>query len=299
MTEHVKPFMVEIAKGQKGRYVEVVNEHVTVKLGRRVKRAHYDILVAVHSTGLVPCPTPIAFYDQDEDCKGIVMSTIRGIPLKDVLQTLTFDELLAITLELRRYMTDLQQNLPIALQHSSHPSFVYSIAYNGCWCFPRSGDFTSRPVPLTRFVNILSNNTIQYPNKIPEQRAMLSSLVKGDVQFCHMDLHPGNIMYDLEKHQITGILDWDICGWYTRTMEAYATMRMCKQSFGFARALLIAWEEDTRLLGAGTHARHTLCWHHGRALDSRKPVSTNSKKKRLHEARKERRDAEMRGTVNG
>jgi len=40
-----------------------------------------------------------------------------------------------------------------------------------------------------------------------------------DIQFCHCDLNPGNIMVDLQTNQITAILDWDAAGFLPMDFE--------------------------------------------------------------------------------
>lgn len=38
-----------------------------------------------------------------------------------------------------------------------------------------------------------------------------------DIRFCHMDLHPGNIM--VHDGQVSVIIDWELAGWYTWELE--------------------------------------------------------------------------------
>jgi len=97
-----------------------------------------------------------------------------------------------------------------------------------CLRFPLLDGFINHPVELSNFVDEMSNHTPQISSMIPIQRSVLEHLgtsspittataiattILHPIRFCHMDLHPGNI--PIQNNKISGILDWELAGWYT------------------------------------------------------------------------------------
>jgi len=75
-------------------------------------------------------------------------------------------------------------------------------------------------VPIELFVSVMSKGI----TTLPEHEELLGTTLRSvgpsdaiDIRFCHMDLHPGNIM--VHNGQVSGIIDWELAGWYTWELE--------------------------------------------------------------------------------
>ena len=214
------------SKGRKQRRVQVVDEIITVKVGKSVTRAQYDLLEAVYAAG-VPCPKPLFFVEFEDEINGIVMSTVEGHLVGHATSRTekgdTDDEVKAVAMDIKRAMDQLQPAMLARYPHDN--TSIYSVSDNKCLCFPFLSFDRDAPVPLTDFVDTMMEVAPQgEEGLITRQRSMLSDLImSGDqffgLKFCHMDLHPGNIM--VKDGHLSGILDWDFGGWYTPAMEMY------------------------------------------------------------------------------
>jgi len=75
-------------------------------------------------------------------------------------------------------------------------------------------------VPIELFVSVMSKGITTLPEHVELLGTTLRSVGPSgaiDIRFCHMDLHPGNIM--VHNGQVSGIIDWELAGWYTWELE--------------------------------------------------------------------------------
>ncbi|CAD6577753.1 MAG: hypothetical protein TREMPRED_002031 [Tremellales sp. Tagirdzhanova-0007] len=91
-------------------------------------------------------------------------------------------------------------------------------------------------VPLQRSVlGTLLRGAASLLTPMPSQETALDTNVEADadadfhntsIRFCHMDLHPGNIM--VHQGRLSGIIDGEICGWYTSELETFSALKQVK-----------------------------------------------------------------------
>ena len=228
------------------KYVEVLNPSYTVKLGPNVSHYEYRVLQFLEDLPEIPTPSPIAFFDtyvlgeDDEDPAIAVMetwhvmiiTTIPGRNLGLVLERLTMSEIVDILEQSMRYI----DRINVAIDKGA--MFPDS---KGIWSplerpvdsignldgdqghyieVPFYGNFGRGSVRIDDFVSTMSKPIAVLPEHVELLASTLSFIGPSDandIRFCHMDLHPGNIM--VHNGQVSGIIDWELAGWYTWELE--------------------------------------------------------------------------------
>jgi hypothetical protein len=93
-------------------------------------------------------------------------------------------------------------------------------------------------------------------------------------RFCHMDLHSANIMVS-----VSGIIDWEMAGWYTDSLEVYAASNNADMRKALAPILADAWKVVTELINLGSFGRTNLLCGHARYKEA-EAVNRGSRVKR-------------------
>ena len=228
-----------VRSSQFKRVTRVIDELITVKVGPDITKRHYDLLAAVHSTGAIACPKPLFFVEMD-DCNALVMSTIPGKRLYNVMRKMDNKELKSILAEVKIGMDSLQE--PMRTLLSPETGQVGSIPHGGSLLFPLLSGFHDSHVHIDQFVETMSTLTRQLPQFIESQRSVLSELAVGPLVFCHMDLGAANIM--VHDGRLSGVVDWDTAGWYTSRMDCYSVAFTNDINTFHVRALLEVWRLD-------------------------------------------------------
>ena len=212
---------IEAARRNGGRFTKVIDEQYTIKVGKQVNRAQYDILCHVYASGAIPCPRPVEFVEMSDGVNAVVMSTVEGVELGWAMakRLISNDQLGDLCEELVKSMNGVHQYM---IKHRPHDrTRIHSIAQSGPLTFPLVSRFLPQPVRVASFVDTMSS---LYPQLNDElftlQRALLSSMADGEIVFCHMDIHIRNVM--VKDGKLSALLDWDHAGWYTRAMEVYS-----------------------------------------------------------------------------
>lgn len=219
--------------------MEVLDSSYTVKLGPGVPSYEYRILQFLATIPEVPTPQPIDFFDMLVPVQGksdpavevletwhvIVMTTVPGRNLGLLLDRLKRTEVVDILKQSMRFINLINAAIDKGAEFPDR---------NGAWSWIRrptksvdnldgtKGHYIELPfysgvgdgvVPIELFVSVVSKGITTLPEHVELLDTTLRSVGPSDatdIRFCHMDLHPGNIM--VHNGQVSGIIDWELAG---------------------------------------------------------------------------------------
>ena len=231
----------------KRKLVKVVDEHITVKLGPGVTEYEFRALEFIHSLKTIPCPKPIRFFNV-EDCNVIIMSTVIGQTLSDVGYKMSFANRSRLIADVERILTE--ANLALLAQGIGPPvsGCISDLDGRQCMQLPLLDGYLPRPVNITlnsseapSFEDSMSLATPVPPSTENTMLQVLRILAprSESLRLCHMDLHTGNII--VREGKIAGIIDWEMCGWYTKDIEFFAALRHFYFSSQWLEELTASW----------------------------------------------------------
>jgi hypothetical protein len=103
-------------------------------------------------------------------------------------------------------------------------------------------------VSFDSFVPTMSKY-IDLPRETPEILTSTLNFFRprdaSDIRFCHMDLHSGNIM--VHNGQLSGIVDWEMAGWYTWRLEVLGGIKSVQGSIPEVSLFIEAWQVPSDL----------------------------------------------------
>ena len=231
--------LIQSRRPLKRKHVQILDDQYTVKLGPGVTEYEYKVLQILERLDILPTPRPIDFFTV-EDCNVIVMSTLPGHEFGRVAFRMSSEERVRILLDLRGFMDSIDRL--VGSIRTVPLDSISDLDGSRTLKFPLLDGFINRPVKPSSFVEIMSNSTPQTPTLIQLQRSILHTLVHPSkpTRFSHMDLHPGNIL--IQNGKISGILDWELCGWYNLTLESFSTLNNVRFSKELVSDYATAWE---------------------------------------------------------
>jgi hypothetical protein len=201
------------------------------------------------------------------------MSTIPGTTLAKVYKTTSAEQRIAVLKEVDVAMNQLDQNIESSLFNSAdgtlevlhRPSSTISdLDGNRCLKFPLINGWFDAPVHITDFIETMSATAPQPKEAMENLQSLLSRLCpvvpvnipslqdtqtkSNSIRFCHMDNHFKNIM--VQNGRLSGIIDWEMAGWYTYALEAYSAMQHYCDCLGPIDEYVTAWDLDPALENA-------------------------------------------------
>lgn len=276
--------LIEARRSYGQKHVRVIDDRYTVKLGTGVTEYEYRILKLLERLGTLPSPRPIDFFTLEGDCKVIVMSTLPGRE-RQIGHNMGSGDRVRLLRDVWRYMErtnevmgkskeivwDTSGGVMGSAMAMAMAKEISDLDGLRCLRFPLLDGFINHPVELSNFVDEMSNHTPQISSMIPIQRSVLEHLgtsspittataiattILHPIRFCHMDLHPGNI--PIQNNKISGILDWELAGWYTPTLDAFSALKNVGYSKELMKDYATAWDINSQTLRAVRLSKHDL-----------------------------------------
>ena len=243
---------------------QVLDSQYTVKLGPGVTDYEYRVLQFLDTLPSIPTPKPLAYFDIDvsvdrlreggfvedtgltEVWHVIVMSTMPGKTMDSAASKLSPAKRRAILGSVKECMDDINRAIIAGTRYPDRhgswsilqPNFDSLSDLDGvegrCLEIPLMSRFREGRVNTQDFVQVMSETCPQPDNTkallynaldhlTPAPTASRHIDGSNDIRFCHMDLHQENIM--VEKGKLSGIIDWEMAGWYTWALEICAGLR--------------------------------------------------------------------------
>jgi hypothetical protein len=265
------------------KYAEVVDSQYAIKLGPGVSDYEYRVLQFLETIPSVPTPRPIDYFDVEvtvTDCRTyantcevwhvLVMSTIPGEMLAELWDKLKPEQLVAI---LKETMGCIDQIDSVIRDGASFPGPdgkwsplqrpVDTIGdldgeQGRCIELPYYRNVFPGCVHLDDFVARMTRTALQPPatqNLLEKTLQSLGPTTSSDIRFCHMDLNSCNIMVD--KGRLSGIIDWELAGWYTWRLEVLGGMKGLREG-AYTAPYVEAWEVPKDLVRLITRTLSTL-----------------------------------------
>jgi len=234
------------------KYAEVIDAQHTVKLGPGVLHYEYRVLHFLNTLADVPAPQPLEFFNIEVplvDYSGkpiggkeiwhvMIISTMPGKDFGEVVRQLKHDQCVDILQKTMQCMNRINSAIG---KGASFPD------QDGIWhplqpptdCIsnldgdkgryiqlPFYADYSNGSVSFHDFVSTMARNIPQPPETAKHLLPMLEYFKPNelsDIRFCHMDFNVCNIMVD--NGQFSGIIDWEMAGWYTWRLEVLGGLR--------------------------------------------------------------------------
>jgi hypothetical protein len=276
--------------------VQVINTQYTVKLGPGVTDYEYRVLQFLDTLPDVPTPRPLSYFDMEvtvdrkligelreetdimETWHVIVMSTMPGRTLLASGLDMKEGQAVSILEEVRDCMDAINTAINAGARFPDR---------NGNWSILRHdhtsisnldrGEEECLEVPLLEglikglvrvddFAKVMGPTAPQLDGKKELLNSVLNYLQpttessphadgSSDIRFCHMDLHQGNIM--IKDGALSGIIDWELAGWYTWALEVCGGLRLQRHPIQIAQ-YTEAWEVSSELKSVAVDARKSL-----------------------------------------
>ncbi|KAK3944326.1 kinase-like domain-containing protein [Diplogelasinospora grovesii] len=166
----------------------------------------------------IPVPRILEIHDlQPSGSAHIVMTSIPGCDVSDLLPTMTPAQVSSVIKELAGYLKQMRSLEITFLEGGSSKvggvggtkGFDHRLGSSRCW-----GPFAT----LSEFhTHIRFGEPVEDWVHEPDVMAVHQTLYT--LKFTHADIHPGNIRVDPKTYRITGIVDWEFAGWYPEYWE--------------------------------------------------------------------------------
>ena len=206
----------------------------------------------------IPIPQVLK-YGVDENCDNdyqsayLEMSFIGGTSLRDTWEEMDENAKEVCKSELRGYFSQLRGLRRVA--ESDDTWIGASDGKSGLYDDRVRNDDTSfGPFSsIEEFSEYLMRNIDKYvPHVAPSFRQKLSRIYEKQhkVVFTHADLDPSHIFVDKTTGCITGIIDWEMAGWWPEYWEyrkAFYGSRHQGWWMGFVKDVLVLYDEEFRL----------------------------------------------------
>jgi serine/threonine protein kinase len=124
---------------------------------------------------------------------------------------------------------------------------------------PLLNGYVEGTVHPDRFIETMTPTAAQPPDTFALLQSILHALAPSDIKatrFCHMDIHPGNIM--VRNGRLSGIIDWEMSGWYNWQIESYAASHVVFYDPSYGPVLTAAWDTEPTLITSGSFDRMLL-----------------------------------------
>jgi hypothetical protein len=265
------------------KYAEVVNSQYAVKLGPGVSDYEYRVLQFLETIPSVSTPRPIDYFDVEVTItdKGgnvntcevwhvLVMTTIPGKMLAEAWDELRPEQLVDILKETMGCINQIDSAIRDGasfpgpdgkwspLQRPVDTIGDLDGEQGRCIELPFYGNVFPGIVHSDDFVSRMTKTALQPPATEELLEKTLQSLgptTSSDIRFCHIDLSGCNIM--VHNGRLSGIIDWELAGWYTWRLEVLGAMKGLRQAADIA-PFVEAWDVPKELVKLITRTLTTL-----------------------------------------
>ncbi|EER36955.1 conserved hypothetical protein [Histoplasma capsulatum var. duboisii H88] len=218
---------VVLLSHQGGVKVLKCDNEAILKVGSRVRPSEEIAMRLVKEQTDIPVPEIfLAAYVGEEG--RLAMSVIPGAPLTEAWDSLHDTTKKRICIETWSMIEKFRQiEKPAALQHhflclaDGSPCINDPIVAGICCADPPHPPLLNNDDVRARIYECYyAANGRKY------EKELLSMLPHSDISvFSHVDIGPHNIMFDKASLKITGIIDWEMAGWYPDYWEYSSIMR--------------------------------------------------------------------------
>jgi len=266
------------------KYAKVLDSEYTVKLGPGVSHYEYRVLQFLNTIPNTPVPKALDFfivefllYDLSITklmrWNVMVMSTIPGVNLPFALYSkrdeVAMEQAYEMAAGVLREVKAVMDHINTAIQSGakfpnpegdweplSIPADSVSSLDGDRGRFvnlPLYNSWSEGSLKCSDFVNTMSAHAQQAPKACATDTDTVDLLqtvlerykpIPSELRFCHMDLHPDNIIVNNGK--LGGIVDWEMAGWFTWKLEMLGAMKFCTRPAAI-RPYLTAWNPPDEL----------------------------------------------------
>lgn len=209
---------------QNGSKVLKCDDEVIVKIGRRVRPSEATALRLVREHTDVPVPEFVGGARYEGEGR-LIMGVVPGVTLAEAWDKLSNTTKRRVCEETWEMIGEIRQiKKPRALQHR----FLCLADGSPCVNDPLVAGARCAEPPHPP---LLDDDAVRariyecyYYAATRRKYGELPVIPRSNVSvFTHNDINPENIMFDKESCQITGIIDWEMAGWYPDYWE-YASI---------------------------------------------------------------------------
>jgi aminoglycoside phosphotransferase len=189
-----------------------VSTTIVVKVGRGVDRFRDEVALMefVKQSTSIPIPEVFGFHHNEDDECFIFMSYVEGCTLESSWPSLGLEDRKTIESQLAGYIAELR-SLPCP-----NPVALGSLATHFCRDSRRMERICQSISSERQFNEFLGKFTFRRDSEFAR---MLQSCLKDNhrIVLTHGDLQPRNIF--VQGDRVTGIIDWELGGWYPEYWE--------------------------------------------------------------------------------
>lgn len=195
-----------------------------VKYGPAVWKTEAIAMQLVREHTTVPVPRILSYVSErigtSSRCGYIVMEKVQGVMLSSVIDTLDDNAVEAVSAQLASYLRELTKLDSAGWGMPGKKGMYHKTYFN----------FASGPARLQSTKEFIAYFASAADMPLPKEPAEANHLLQGiDLSrppvFCHGDLVPENIMYDVARRQITAIIDWETAGCYPYFWNSFVARR--------------------------------------------------------------------------
>jgi hypothetical protein len=200
--------------------VHDIGKNRVVKHGLGVCKAGAFSMQFIQQHTTLPVPKVYAYFqDGKRERYGyIVMERMPGVPLVEVLGDLDDSACDAIVEELKGYMAEMKRLDSPGSWGMLGKNGVYHGGYFVYRHSPTNGDAgignSWKATSMKEFLAYFAISAGIDLSKGENTKYIAGIDFERPPYFTQGDLLPENIMYDVESRRITGIIDWQLSGWY-------------------------------------------------------------------------------------
>ncbi|KAG6873287.1 hypothetical protein C0995_000722 [Termitomyces sp. Mi166 len=207
----------------------------TASMAKSQREAAAHVFIQKHTS----VPVPILFdswTDASANIGYLCFSVVPGEPLDTAWPIMTPDSQARTAAELRAYIAEIR-----ALQQPTPAGWIGSVGKKGVIC-PRIG-MHGRPCgpwESEAAFNAFLLKPLDKVNSPKWQQKFTNALASYNhrIVFSHADLSPENVIVNKETGEVTGIIDWEMAGWWPEYWEYRKAMYGGRSSLAWWTKLL-------------------------------------------------------------
>ncbi|KAH8110076.1 kinase-like domain-containing protein [Phellopilus nigrolimitatus] len=190
--------------------LEIDDRRLVVKFGPLTWKSEALAMQLVYDRTSVPVPRVRSYLSEtvkNQHCGYIVMEKVSGTPLAKVISELSDETCDYITKQLAAYLLELQK-----LDTGEWGNVGRKNHFHRGYFVLKPG--ACRVNTIKDFLDYFINQGAWRSNDTRLEGCLKAIDQSRPSMFSHGDLNPENIMINATSGKITGIIDWELAGWY-------------------------------------------------------------------------------------
>ncbi|KAI1919258.1 hypothetical protein LOZ52_005506 [Ophidiomyces ophidiicola] len=187
---------------------------ICIKYGKFQHLSSAEAMQVIASNTSMPVPKIYCAFER-KGITYIVMSRLKGLPIGSNWSQRSDQSKKKLLEQLKGYIDEMRSLKPpaVGVVEGVNGTMLYDLRVSSD--MEGYGPFDSIP----SFHSFLTNAVEQSTDQFPEINQLLSMYQTSQFTTCftHGDLNSANILVDGDR--ISGIVDWDTCGWYPEYWE--------------------------------------------------------------------------------